>query len=99
MKPQDCSFPWFENKQGKDCGWHRWEENFTRNLFDDNGGGGDVDDHHGGVSGDVDDHHGGVGGDADDQLGEKEHFRWLDGNDIVGLKRYCEQIDKSEIVF
>ena len=38
--------------------------NFTCNLFDDNGGDGDVDYHHGGVGGDVDDHH-----------GEKEHFR------------------------
>ena len=53
------------------------ERKFTCNLFDDNGGGGDVDVHH----------------------GEKEDFRWLDGNDIVGLKRYCEQIDKSKIVF
>ena len=60
---------------------------------------GDVDDHHGGVSGDVDDNHGGVGGYVDDQYGKKENFRWLDGNDIVGLKRYCEQIDKSKIVF
>ena len=51
VKPQDCSFPWFENKQGKDRGWHRWEENFTFNLFDDDDGGGD---------GDIDDHHGGV---------------------------------------
>ena len=90
VKPQDCSFPWFENKQGKDRGWHRWEENFTCNLFDDDGDGGD---------GDVDDHHGGVGGYVDDQHGEKKDFRWLDGNDIMGLKRYCEQIDKSKIVF